>query len=112
MTFYKYDETAPQHFRPGAERRLAVNEHLMMVVFDFNNGPQAEPDAPHTHPHEQISYVVEGEINFFLGDEREHLRPGDMVSIPAGVPHTIQLLSEHVRLVDSFTPVREDFLAQ
>lgn len=110
MTFHRYNETKPDKFRQGAERRLAITEHLMMAVFDFNDGPQEEPDAAHTHPHEQTSYVAEGEINFFLGDDCQHLVPGDMVSIPAGMPHGIQLLTEHVRLVDSFTPLRQDFL--
>ena len=111
MAFYKYNETTPDHFREGAERRLATTDNLMMVVFDFHDGPQDEPEPPHSHPHEQTSCVAIGEINFFLGDECQHLRPGDMVAIPANVPHTIQLLTEHVRLVDAFTPIRKDFIA-
>ncbi len=111
MTFHSYEETTPDHFQPGAERRMAYTENLMMVIFDFHDGPKAEPDPPHSHPHEQISSVVAGEIIFFLGDESQHMQPGDMVTIPANVPHSIQLLTEHVRLVDAFTPIREDFLA-
>jgi quercetin dioxygenase-like cupin family protein len=57
-----------------------------------------------------VSYVVEGEVRFFVGDERADLAPGDMVTIPPDVPHTIQLLTEHVRLIDAFTPLREGFL--
>ena len=110
MNFYHYNETPADHFREGAQRRLAVNENLMMVIFDFDDGPQTEPEKPHSHPHEQTSYIAEGEINFFMGDECQHLRPGDMVSIPSNMPHAIQLLTEHVRLVDSFTPLRQDFL--
>jgi hypothetical protein len=30
--------------------------------------------------------------------------------VPSGMPHSIQQLTEHVRLVDCFTPIREDFL--
>ena len=82
----------------------------MMVIFDFDDGPRTEPDPPHSHPHEQVSYVAEGEIYFFLEDKREHLIPGDMFLVPPDVPHTIQLLTKHVRLVDCFHPLREDFL--
>ncbi|NSW53823.1 MAG: cupin domain-containing protein [Anaerolineae bacterium] len=110
MSFTHYADTRAEQFRENAERRIAMTDHLMMVVFDFTGGPQAQPDAPHAHPHEQTSCVVLGEVNFFLGDECRHLVPGDMVAIPGGVPHAIQLLTEHVRLVDSFTPIREDFL--
>lgn len=34
-------------------------------VIDFDDGPTSEPDPPHSHPHEQVSYVSEGEIIFF-----------------------------------------------
>jgi quercetin dioxygenase-like cupin family protein len=79
-------------------------------VIDFNDGPTDEPDPPHSHPHEQVSYVVSGEIILFLDDQQVHLVPGDIFWIPSHKPHTVQLLSEHVRLVDTFHPIREDFL--
>ena len=91
-------------------RYLTHTDNLMMVVIDFNDGPTDEPDPPHQHPHEQISYVVAGELLFYLDGEPATLGPGDMITVPPNVPHTVQLLSNHVRLVDTFTPLREDFL--
>ena len=98
---------------PIAEKRsryLTHTNHLMMVVIDFNDGPTSEPDPPHHHPHEQVSYVVSGELIFFLDGKPTTLGPGDMFTVPPDVPHTVQLLTEHVRLVDTFTPLRQDFL--
>lgn len=112
MTTLKYDETPAEAIREGAERRLGHTDNLMIVVVDFYDGPQMEPDPPHAHPHEQVSYVAAGKLLFFLEGQAAHLGPGDMVLIPSGKPHTIQLLTEHVRLVDCFTPIREDFLAK
>lgn len=91
-------------------RYLTHTENLMMVVIDFNDGPTSEPDPPHDHPHEQVSYVAAGEIIVFLDGEPTQLGPGDMFTVPPNVPHSVQLLTNHVRLVDTFTPVREDFL--
>ena len=91
-------------------RYLAHSENLMMVVIDFDDGPTGEPDPPHDHPHEQISYVAAGEIIVLLGDERLRLGTGDMFVVPPHLPHSVQLLTSHVRLVDTFTPLREDFL--
>jgi quercetin dioxygenase-like cupin family protein len=54
--------------------------------------------------------VAEGEILFVMEDQQTRLRPGDVFLIPSGKPHSIQQLTEHVRLVDCFTPIREDFL--
>ena len=110
MGAVKQAELTPQVIAQGRTRYLAHTDNLMMVVIDFNDGPSSKPDPPHSHPHEQISYVASGEINFFLDNEPVRLGPGDMFTVPANVPHAVQLLSEYVRLIDSFTPIREEFL--
>ncbi len=95
----------------GRQRYLAHTDRLMLVVIDFDDGPADEPDPPHSHPHEQVTYVAEGEIIFFLDGQPTRLGPGDLFTVPPNVPHAIQLLTGHVRLVDAFTPLREDFLS-
>jgi quercetin dioxygenase-like cupin family protein len=110
MAILKYDEIPKQQIREGAERRIGHTDNLMIVVVDFYDGPKARPDPPHSHPHEQVSYVAEGEILFVMGDQQARLSQGDMFLVPSGKPHSIQQLTEHVRLVDCFTPIREDFL--
>lgn len=103
-------EAVRETIKPGRERYLTHTHDLMMVVIDFTDGPSAQPDPPHSHPHEQITYVAEGELLFFLGDVPYQVRAGDMIAVPANVPHTIQLLTPTVRLIDTFSPIREDFL--
>ena len=111
MPVLLYQEAAAQHPAKGVERRLVHTEKLLTAVLDFSNGPQSEPDPMHSHPHEQTSYIASGEILFFMeGDEPKHLKEGDLFYVPSGIPHSIQLLSKTARLVDSFSPVREDFL--
>jgi quercetin dioxygenase-like cupin family protein len=110
MAVFKYGEMPATKLRQGAERRLAYLDNLMMVVLDLDDGPKAEPDPPHSHPHEQICYVAEGEILFLMDGEGTRLGPGDLFLVPSDCPHTIQQLTEHVRLVDCFAPIREDFL--
>ena len=78
MGTFKFSDLPVSVIRAGAERRITHTAHLMLVIFDFNDGPQTQPDPPHQHPHEQASYVVEGEILFFLGGEPPvHLVPGE-----------------------------------
>jgi quercetin dioxygenase-like cupin family protein len=110
MTGLKYTELPVEQIRKGVERRVVHTDHLMMVLFDFNDGPQEQPDPPHSHPHEQISFVAEGEIIFFLEGQPFRLGAGDVFLVPSGKPHTIQLLSKMARLIDCFTPLREEFL--
>ena len=112
MTGLKYDEMDAVQICEGAERRLGHTDNLMIVIVDFHDGPKSEPDPPHAHPHEQASYVAQGECLFVMDGEQTHLGPGDVFLVPSGKPHSIQQLSEHVRLVDCFTPIREDFLGE
>lgn len=101
--------STPEVINPGVKRRLMHLENLMMMVIEFEN-PMSEPLPPHAHPHEQISYIAEGELWFFLDEEKFLLTKGDMVKIPSGVMHTIQTIAPNCRLIDSFVPIREDFL--
>ena len=111
MPVLKSTDVTPHAFREGASRSLIHTDHLMVVVIDFFNGPWAEPDPYHHHVHEQISYIASGEIIFICeGEPDQRLSTGDMFAVPSNRPHTIKLLSEKARLVDSFTPVRGDFL--
>lgn len=104
-------DASVQKIAVGRTRYLAHSPHLMVVVIDFEDGPASQPDPPHSHPHEQITYVAEGELLFFVGDIPHHLHAGDLITVPSNMPHTIQLLSAKARLVDTFTPIREEFLS-
>lgn len=91
-------------------RTIAHLENVMVVICDFTNGPMKEPDLLHSHPHEQITYVAEGEVIFYRGGSEHHLRKGDLITVPSGVKHCIKTLTAEARLVDSFSPIRNDFL--
>lgn len=110
-TLYSTAHTPGDAFRPGATRHIVHTSQLLTAVLDFENGPWEQPDPFHSHPHEQITYIVEGEILFLAeGQEPARLTAGDLFAVPSGVPHSIQLLSSRARLVDTFHPIREDFL--
>jgi quercetin dioxygenase-like cupin family protein len=111
MTVLKYAQVPALKIREGAERRLGHTDNLMIVVMDLYDGPKDQPDPLHAHPHEQVTYVAEGEIVFLMDNQQTRLGPGDLVLIPSARPHSIQQLTAHVRLVDCFTPIRTDFLA-
>ena len=96
---------------PGLRRKLIHSDNLMMVIVEFTNGPAEVPDPFHDHPHEQVSYIAEGELILFIqGIGEQKLKKGDLFAIPSGIPHTVQTLSPVVRIIDSFTPLREEFL--
>jgi quercetin dioxygenase-like cupin family protein len=112
MSVQRGKETKAREIKPGVTRRLIHGKDLMLAVIDFDNGPWAEPEPPHKHVHEQTTYVAEGEIIFFCeGEPDEHLVAGDLFFVPSNKLHTVKLLTRRVRLVDSFNPIREEFIS-
>ncbi len=89
---------------------FSVQVGLMMVLLRFENGPMPKADPYHNHPHEQITYVIKGKLNFMIEGISHPLQAGDTISIASGLEHTIQTLSETVELIDCFSPIREDFI--
>ena len=111
MPVLKFKESSTITVRKGLERKIIHTGDLMTVLLDFSDGPWKEKEPPHSHPHVQTSYIADGEIIFYCeGEPDEHLKEGDMFVVPSGKLHTIKLLTKTARLVDSFSPIREDFV--
>jgi mannose-6-phosphate isomerase-like protein (cupin superfamily) len=45
----------------------------------------------HSHPWDELTYVVEGTMEFRVGDQHAVGGPGTLVSLPRGVPHTLRV---------------------
>ena len=94
----------------GAQRRvLSYGGHLMLVEFTFDAGATS---WLHNHPHEQVGYVVSGEIDFNMeGHEPVRLKAGGSYYVPPNVNHNITTYAPTV-LIDAFTPIRQDFIEE
>jgi quercetin dioxygenase-like cupin family protein len=91
----------------GVSRQiLGYNENLMMVKVSFLKGAIG---AVHAHPHTQTTYCASGSFEFIIGNETKIILAGDATYIPPVVMHGVVCLQEGV-LIDTFNPVREDFL--
>ena len=85
---------------------LAHDGGLMQVEVSFAEGAVG---PMHSHPHEQLTYVLSGEFEFTIGDETHVVRAGDTLYKKPGVMHGCRCLKPGV-LLDTFTPQRSDFL--
>ena len=85
---------------------MAYDEHLMMVKVKFNQGAIG---TLHQHPHTQSTYVASGCFEVTIGEEKKVLRAGDGYYVAPNLPHGCVCLEAGI-LIDTFTPMREDFL--
>ncbi len=88
---------------------LAHGGSLMIVEVYFENGGIG---AEHTHPHEQATYCVEGEFEFTVEGEKKVIKAGDTIYFQPDVRHGCRVLTPKGKLLDIFTPQREDFIKQ
>lgn len=91
----------------GVERKiLATGGSMMTVEVRFKKGAIG---VVHTHPHEQVSYVLEGSFEFDLEGKKHIIKAGDTYYVKPDQAHGVLALEDSV-ILDIFTPQREDFL--
>ena len=105
--FAQPNETAWTELAPGNTRRVLIHTpELMQVEFGFDKGAVG---ALHSHPHIQVSYVAEGSFEVTIAGKTEIVGQGGSFIVPSGLEHGVVAL-EAGRLVDVFTPMRQDFI--
>lgn len=91
---------------PGMQRQvLAFNQNLMLVRHQLSKGWEG---ASHSHPHEQLVYVVTGCILFTAGGRTIEMRSGDSVVVEGGVAHQATA-TEDSEVLDVFVPYRKEY---
>ncbi|HCG7113353.1 TPA: cupin domain-containing protein [Vibrio parahaemolyticus] len=91
----------------GISRKvLAHSDNMMSVEVHFEEGAIG---AMHSHPHEQLTYVLSGEFEFTIGDEKKIVKTGDTMYKELNIEHGCVCLKAGV-LIDTFTPMRKDFV--
>jgi quercetin dioxygenase-like cupin family protein len=91
---------------PGVDIHTAAGERMMVSLVEF--APRAVVE-PHSHPHEQMGMLLEGELTFTIGEETRTLQAGEMWRIPGGIVHSAVAGDQPVKALDVFHPVREDY---
>ena len=89
--------------------RQVLADHPDLMVVAFNFGAEGAEGALHHHVHVQSTFVESGRFRFTVEGEATEIGPGDSFVIPSNAVHGCVCL-EPGRLVDSFTPRRDDFL--
>lgn len=106
MFIYKQD-CAPEDLGNGVTRRILAHAGTMMAVeVNFSQGAVG---PLHSHPHEQLTYVLSGRFSFTIDGVTKEVAAGDTLYKKPDVVHGCVCLEEGT-LLDTFTPQREDFL--
>jgi quercetin dioxygenase-like cupin family protein len=108
VTHYRWDEMEKETVSVTIKRRIVTGERAMLAHIYLDRGAQV---PMHAHENEQITYLLEGVLKFWIGEDREEivLRAGEVLHIPSNVPHEAEALEDCLD-VDVFSPPRQDWL--
>jgi len=90
---------------PGFRARFVHSPNMTLAYWTIDAGSTL---PEHSHPHEQVANLLEGEFEMTVGGETRVLKPGMVTIIPSNILHTGTALTD-CRILDVFYPVREDY---
>ena len=90
---------------PGFLGKMVHGDSSSLVFWDIKQG-HASPE--HHHVNEQITYIMEGELEMVIGGEKMLLTTGCFHVIPSHVPHSAYAITD-CKVIDSFAPARDDY---
>lgn len=108
-TLYRWADMPEEELTPLLSRRLITGERMMLAHVYLKKGSIV---PLHQHENEQITYVLEGALKFWIGaedGEEVTVRAGEVLHIPPNVPHKAEALADTLD-VDVFSPPRQDWL--
>lgn len=109
VEFYRWDDMDKERVTDRIDRRLITGERTMLAHVYLKKGSVV---PRHAHENEQLTYVLEGALHFWLGEdgaEEMVVRAGEVLVIPSNVPHKAEALEDTLD-VDIFCPPRQDWL--
>ena len=106
---YRWADMPKERLTDVLERRVITAERIMVAHIYMKKGCVV---PVHSHENEQVTYVLEGALRFWLGadqGEERVLSAGEVLAIPKNLPHKAEALEDTLSL-DVFSPPRQDWL--
>jgi quercetin dioxygenase-like cupin family protein len=107
--WYRWDDIPNEKVTDFLGRRLITGDRIMLAHVYLKKGCVV---PKHAHENEQISYILEGVLRFWLGEDGQEerlVKAGEVLVIPSNLPHKAEALEDTLD-VDVFSPPRQDWL--
>ncbi len=106
MKVHAWSDMEWENVTDGISRKIITGEKEMIAHIRLAKGAIV---PEHSHVSEQISYVLQGSMEFTIAGRRLVVSSGEVLVIPPNVPHMAVAL-EDTLAVDVFSPIRQDWL--
>ena len=105
MAFLSAADMARKEPIPGFVGRFATGVTMTSVSWVIAAGSEL---PEHSHPHEQVAHVLDGEFEMTIEGQTRRLGPGMVAFIPPNATHSGRAVTA-CRIIDVFHPVRDDY---
>ncbi len=106
QAYFSLHELPLEQVTEQFSRRTLVGQQEMAIWGSMRAGAHGDR---HQHPHEQIFWILSGELEFQVGAARKTCKAGDLILIHGGTEHEVWC-SEDAEFLTLLAPVREDLL--
>jgi len=104
--FHPKKSLVPRPVSKGARMWSVALEKTMFTYFEIDPGSRFDL---HSHPNEQITMVLEGELFFKFPDKKVCVKKGEVIAIPSNTLHEAYTQKSSVIAVDAWSPVMEKY---
>jgi quercetin dioxygenase-like cupin family protein len=101
-----WDAVPIEQLNPLLQRHFIVGENVMIARVLLKKGSVV---PRHSHHNEQVTYILEGALKFFIEGKEIVVAAGEVLCIPPNLPHEALALEDTVDL-DIFNPPRKDWI--
>ncbi|MCP5051647.1 MAG: cupin domain-containing protein [bacterium] len=105
MAFIQLTEVEEKEILPGFKARFVHTEHMTFAYWTITAGA-ALPE--HSHHHEQVATMMEGEFELTIDGTPRIMKPGEVAVIPGNALHSGKAITD-CKILDVFYPIREDY---
>ena len=105
-TLYRWTDVLAEQMNPFFTRQFVTGKQAMLAKIALKKGCVV---PMHQHPNEQISLIVSGSLEFVIGGVSKTVRAGEILVIPANLPHSA-IAHEDMEGLDIFAPPRQDWI--
>jgi quercetin dioxygenase-like cupin family protein len=95
-----------EDLNPLLQRQFVVGEDIMVARVLLKKGCIV---PLHSHYNEQVTYILEGALKFWIDGKEIVVNAGEVLTIPRNMPHKAEALEDTVDL-DVFNPPRADWI--
>jgi quercetin dioxygenase-like cupin family protein len=106
LKYIAWSSVELEELKPLLHRQLIVGQNIMVARVLLQKGALV---PEHSHHNEQVTYILEGALKFWIDGREIVVKAGEVLTIPPHMPHQAEALEDTIDL-DIFNPPREDWL--